>query len=56
MLSLELNTMMLTSGKASVLLTKLNQELSLCSVKRDPNEIKRKGSRDDPGDKNEYCV
>lgn len=47
--------MMLTSRKASVLLTKLNQE-PLCSVKRDPNEIKRKGSRDDPGDKNEYCV
>lgn len=56
MLLLELNIVMLTSGKASVPLTKLNQEPSLCSVRRDPNEIKRKGSRDDPGDKSEYCV
>lgn len=42
MLLLELNTVRLTSGKASVPLTKLNQEPSLCSVRRDPNEIKRK--------------
>lgn len=56
MLLLELNTVRLTSGKASVPLTKLNQEPSLCSVRRDPNEIKGKSSRDDPGDRNEYCI